>query len=147
MENPLSTTPLPQPEELNTEDGPVTQRLILVAEDSADSAVSISLHLQQTGYQVVMANDGEEAVKIAALTRPDLILMDLSMPVLDGLGATRRIREESPSQYIPIIAITAFSTSGFLQAAHDAGVDGYLTKPIDFKRMDDLIKALLPDRG
>lgn len=143
MENPLVTTRLSRPEDLENEDGTRKERLILVAEDSADSAIPISLHLQQSGYQVVMANDGEEAVKVAALSRPDLILMDLSMPVLDGLAATRRIREESPSPYIPIVAITAFSTSGFLQAAHDVGFDGYLTKPIDFNRMDDLIKTLL----
>jgi CheY-like chemotaxis protein len=142
MENPLETTRL-VPEDLDNEDGDKRERLILVAEDSPDSAIPISLHLQQSGYQVVMANDGEEAVKVAALSRPDLILMDLRMPVLDGLAATKRIREESPSPYIPIIAITAFSTSGFLQAAHDVGFDGYLTKPIDFNRMDDLIKTLL----
>jgi CheY-like chemotaxis protein len=143
MENPLDTTRLSQPKDSDNEDDDKRERLILVAEDSPDSAIPISLHLQQEGYQVVMAKDGEEAVKIAALSRPDLILMDLSMPVLDGLAATRRIREESPSPYIPIIAITAFSTSGFLQAAHDVGFDGYLTKPIDFNRMDDLIKTLL----
>jgi CheY-like chemotaxis protein len=143
MENPLETTRLSVPEDLDNEDGDKIERLILVAEDSPDSAIPISLHLQQAGYKVVMANDGEEAVKVTALSRPDLILMDLSMPVLDGLAATKRIREESPSPYIPIIAITAFSTSGFLQAAHDVGFDGYLTKPIDFNRMDDLIKTLL----
>jgi len=143
MENPLETNRLPTTEALEPEDAKTRERLILVAEDSPDSAVPISLHLQQAGFQVVMANDGEEAVKVATLSRPDLILMDLSMPVLDGLAATRRIREETPSPYIPIIAITAFSTSGFLQAAHDAGFDGYLTKPIDFDRMDDLIKTLL----
>lgn len=148
MENPLATTRLSRTEDLDNrdldnEDGSKRERIILVAEDSADSAIPISLHLQQSGYQVVMANDGEEAVKVTALSRPDLILMDLAMPVLDGLAATRRIREESPSPHIPIIAISAFSTSGFLQAAHDVGFDGYLTKPIDFGRMDDLIKTLL----
>ena len=143
MENPFETTRLPPTEDLNPEGAETRERVILVAEDSPDSAVPISLHLQQAGYQVVMANDGEEAVKVATLSRPDLILMDLAMPVLDGLGATKRIREECPSPYIPIIAITAFSTSGFLQAAHDAGFDGYLTKPIDFDRLDELIKTLL----
>lgn len=142
MENPFATNRLPTTEDLNPEDAGVKERLILVAEDSPDSAVPLSLHLQQAGYQVVMANDGEEAVKVATLSQPDLILMDLAMPVLDGLAATKRIREETPI-YIPIIAISAFSTSGFLQAAHDVGFDGYLTKPIDFDRMDDLIKTLL----
>jgi CheY-like chemotaxis protein len=141
MENPLETTELPRPEDWA--DVGKKERLILVAEDSPDSAIPISLHLQQSGYSVVMANDGLEAVRVAALSRPNLILMDLAMPELDGLAATKKIREESTSQYIPIIAVTAFSTSGFLQAAHDVGFDGYLTKPIDFERMDDLIKTLL----
>jgi len=143
MEDQFSTNPLHTTEELGTKEAPREYR-ILVAEDSPDSAVPISLHLQQSGYQVVIASDGEEAVRVANLTRPDLILMDISMPVLDGLGATRRIREESAPSYIPIIAISAFSTSGFLRAAHDVGFDGYLTKPINFDRLDELIKSLLP---
>lgn len=143
MDNPLATTRLPETEDLNTGQNTQREYRILVAEDAADSAVPISLHLQNSGYQVVIATDGEEAVKIASLTKPDLILMDISMPVLDGLAATRRIREESASPYIPIIAISAFTTSGFLQAAHDVGFDGYLTKPLDFNRMDELIKTLL----
>ena len=143
MENPFETTQLPTTEDLTPEEGGVRERVILLAEDSPDSAVPISLHLQQAGYQVVMASDGEEAVRAATLSRPDLILMDLAMPVLDGLAATRRIRAETPAPYIPIIAITAFSTSGFLQAAHDVGFDGFLTKPIDFEKMDELIRTLL----
>jgi CheY-like chemotaxis protein len=143
MDNPFETTRLPTTEDLNPESGGLRERVILVAEDSPDSAVPISLHLQQAGYQVVMANDGDEAVKIATVSRPDLILMDLAMPVLDGLAATKRIREEMPNAYIPIIAITAFSTSGFLQAAHDVGFDGFLSKPIDFDKLDELIRTLL----
>jgi CheY-like chemotaxis protein len=143
MDNPFETTRLPTTEDLNPESGGLRERVILVAEDSPDSAVPISLHLQQAGYQVVMANDGDEAVKIATVSRPDLILMDLAMPVLDGLAATKRIREEMPNAHIPIIAITAFSTSGFLQAAHDVGFDGFLTKPIDFDKLDELIRTLL----
>ena len=112
MENPFETTQLPGTEELNPEADGIRERVILVAEDSPDSAVPISLHLQQAGYKVVMANDGEEAVKLVSVSRPDLILMDLAMPVVDGLAATKRIREETPSPYIPIVAITAFSTSG-----------------------------------
>ena len=143
MEDPFATNRLPATEELDTKEDAQREYRILIAEDSADSAVPISLHLQQSGYQVVIASDGEEAVRVVALTRPDLILMDISMPVLDGLAATSRIREECAPSYIPIIAISAFSTSGFLKAAHDVGFDGYLTKPIDFERMDDLIKTLL----
>jgi len=144
MEDPFATNRLPTTEELASEDDAPKEYRILVAEDSADSAVPISLHLQDAGYQVVIASDGAEAVRVAALTKPDVILMDISMPVLDGLAATRQIREESAPSYIPIIAISAFSTSGFLRAAHDVGFDGYLTKPINFERLDELIKSLLP---
>ena len=145
MENPFATNRLPQTEVLDPE-GEKTEYRILVAEDSADSAAPISLHLQQLGYEVVIANDGEEAIKVTALTRPDLILMDLTMPVLDGLAATKRIREATAPGYIPIIAVSGLSTSGFLQAAHEAGFDGYLTKPVDFDRMDGLFKTLLGAR-
>ena len=141
MENPYLTNRLTETEDLNE---PLQKEtLILVAEDSADNAVPISLHLQQAGYQVVNASDGEEAVKIVGLSRPDLILMDLTMPVLDGLAATKKIREQSAPPHIPIVAISGLTTSGFLQAAHDVGFDGYLTKPVDFDRLDELIKTLL----
>jgi len=146
VENPLETKGLPEIEQLESDANVGKKYRILVAEDSAECVVPISLYLQQCGYEVVTAIDGEEALKVTALTGPDLILMDISMPVLDGLGAIRRLREQCAPAYIPIIAISAFSTSGFLQAAHDAGFDGYLTKPFDFNRMDALIKTLLPVR-
>ncbi len=118
--------------------------LVLVVDDTVDNLVIISLHLQQSGYRVVTATDGEEAIKVAALTHPDLILMDISMPGLDGLGATRKIREHPTLRPVPVIAVTAFTTEGFQRAAYDAGMEGYLTKPIDFERLNDLIRSLLP---
>lgn len=120
--------------------------LVLVVDDTVDNLVIISLHLQQSGYRVVTANDGEEAIKVASLTHPDLILMDISMPGLDGLGATRKIREHPTLRPVPVIAVTAFTTEGFQRAAYDAGMEGYLTKPIDFERLNDLIRSLLPVR-
>ena len=120
--------------------------LVLVVDDTVDNLVIISLHLQQSGYRVVTANDGEEAIKVAALTQPDLILMDISMPGLDGLGATRKIREHPTLRPVPVIAVTAFTTEGFQRAAYDAGMEGYLTKPIDFERLNDLVRSLLPVR-
>jgi two-component system cell cycle response regulator DivK len=78
---------------------------------------------------------------------PNLILMDISMPRLDGLGATRRIRENTALRNIPIIAVTAFGTEGFQRAAYDVGVSGYLTKPLDFARMHQLIARLLAPGG
>jgi CheY-like chemotaxis protein len=120
--------------------------LVLVVDDTVDNLVIVSLHLQQSGYRVVTATDGEEAIKVAALTHPDLILMDISMPGLDGLGATRKIREHPTLRPVPVVAVTAFTTEGFQRAAYDAGMEGYLTKPIDFERLNDLIRSLLPVR-
>lgn len=145
-------TPLPTSALAHDDDGAgaTTQEftaqdfLVLVVDDTVDNLVIISLHLQQTGYRVVTATNGEEAVRVATLTQPDLILMDLSMPELDGLGATRKIRELQALRAVPVVAVTAFTTEGFQRAAYDAGLDGYLTKPLDFERMNDLIRSLLP---
>jgi len=117
--------------------------LILVVDDSADNLAVISLYLQQQGYRVVTANNGEDAVAVAAQMLPNVILMDINLPNLDGLGATRRIRETDALREVPVIAITAFGTEGFQRAAYDVGVSGYLTKPIDLDRMHQLIARLL----
>jgi len=117
--------------------------LILVADDSVDNKVVISLDLQAEGYKVVTASNGEEAVDVARLTKPNLILMDISMPLLDGLAAARKIHEIETLQDVPVIAITALSTEGFQRAAYDVGVAGYLVKPIDFDRMHQLVRRLL----
>lgn len=146
MSDPFSTKRLSETVDLNINEGTQKDQLVLLAEDFADSAIPISLHLQQCGYRVLTAADGEEAVKATSISRPDVILMDIAMPILDGLGAARKIRADSSLPYIPIIAITAFNTGGFLQAAYDVGFDGYLTKPVDFDRMVDLIKSLLADK-
>ncbi|HVF49057.1 MAG TPA: response regulator [Pyrinomonadaceae bacterium] len=118
--------------------------LVLVVDDMVDNLVLISLHLQQSGYRVVTASDGEEALRVADITPPDIILMDISMPELDGLGATRKLREHPTLKEVPVIALTAFNTEGFRRAAYDVGIDGYLTKPIDFDRLYDLVRSLLP---
>jgi CheY-like chemotaxis protein len=117
---------------------------VLVVDDVVDNIVVISLTLQQAGYRVVTATNGEEAINVATLSNPNIILMDIGMPVLDGLGAARKMREDPALSRIPIIAITAFNTDGFLRAAYDVGFNGYLTKPINFDRLVDLIKSLLP---
>ncbi len=122
------------------------RKTILVVDDQNDNLVLVSLAMQDKGYRVVTASNGEEAVATAKLAHPDLILMDIAMPHLDGLEATRRIREQETLGTIPVIALTAFDTEGFRRAAHDAGFNGYLTKPIDFERLFKLIKMLLPER-
>src|SRR5215213_678678 len=148
--DPLATSGLPAlNEKPSSREGQTIEPkfLILVVDDSADNVAVISLDLQQQGYRVVTASNGEEAVALATQMMPNLILMDINLPTLDGLGATRRIRETEPLRDVPIVAITAFGTEGFQRAAYDAGVSGYLTKPIDFDRMHHLIARLVSPPG
>ena len=146
LKDPFATSGLPPLKETqNSRPAKPTEPkfLILVVDDSADNVAMISLALQTQGYRVVTANNGEDAVTVAAHTMPNLILMDINLPTLDGLGATRRILDSEALREVPIIAITAFGTEGFQRAAYDAGVSGYLTKPIDLDRMHQLIARLL----
>lgn len=137
---PRMTAELPQTNE--------TGQTVLVVDDMSDNLILISLSLQDMGYRVVTATNGADALSVAKLARPDLILMDIAMPQQDGLAATRRIREEAELQTVPVVALTAFDTDGFRQAAFDAGFNGYLTKPIDFDRLRNLITKLLArDKG
>ena len=148
--DPLATSGLPTlKKDSSSRESQTTEPkfLILVVDDSADNVAVISLDLQHQGYRVVTASNGEDAVNVAAQTLPNLILMDINLPTLDGLGATRRIRETDALREVPVVAITAFGTEGFQRAAYDAGVDGYLTKPLDFDRMHQLIARLLSPQG
>ena len=148
--DPLATSGLPalNRNKVSSEDQPIEPKfLILVVDDSADNVAMISLFLQQQGYRVVTAGNGEDAIAIATQMMPNLILMDINLPALDGLGATRRIRENDALRDIPVVAITAFGTEGFQRAAYDVGVAGYLTKPLDLDRMHQLIARLLSPTG
>lgn len=150
QKDPLATSGLPPIErkDVSIQPQPVEPKfLILVVDDSADNVAMISLDLQQQGYRVVTASNGEDAITVAISMMPNLILMDINLPTLDGLGATRRIRENDALREVPIIAITAFGTEGFQRAAYDAGVSGYLTKPLDLDRMHQLIGRLLSPSG
>ena len=148
--DPLATSGLP-PLDKNkaaSEDRQIEPKfLILVVDDSTDNVAMISLFLQQQGYRVLTAGNGEDAITVATQMMPNLILMDINLPTLDGLGATRRIRENDALRDIPIVAITAFGTEGFQRAAYDVGVSGYLTKPLDLDRMNQLIARLLSPTG
>src|ERR1044072_9765670 len=107
--DPLATSGLPPLKEskASSEGQPMVPKfLILVVDDSADNVAMISLFLQQQGYRVVTAGNGEDAIAIATQMIPNLILMDINLPALDGLGATRRIRENDALRDIPIVAIT-----------------------------------------
>lgn len=148
--DPLATSGLPtfKRNEVPREGQPAEPKfLILVVDDSADNLAVISLALQHQGYRVVTANNGEDAVTVAGQTLPNLILMDINLPTLDGLGATRRIRDTEALRDVPVVAITAFGTEGFQRAAYDVGVSGYLTKPLDLDRMLQLVARLLSSSG
>ncbi len=117
---------------------------VLVVEDDEDIRLAMRLALEDFGYRVIEAGNGEEAVEAAWRTCPSIILMDLSLPILDGLTATRRIREDPQMKEVPIVAVTAQHESQFRANALAAGCNAYTTKPIDFDWLNDLIIQLLP---
>lgn len=116
---------------------------ILLVEDTEDNRFMMRRLLEMTGYRVVEATNGEEAVMIAEQETPKLILMDLSLPVIDGLAATRLIRKLPQLGETPIIAVSAHDSSDFQSDAFDAGCNSYITKPIDFNELEQLIAELL----
>jgi two-component system, cell cycle response regulator DivK len=116
---------------------------VLLVEDTEDNRFMMRRLLEMTGFRVVEAMNGEEAVKLAKAESPELILMDLSLPVIDGLAATRLIRKLPDFKSTPIIAVSAHDTSDFQAEAMEAGCNSYVTKPIDFSELEDLIAELL----
>lgn len=116
---------------------------VLLVEDTEDNRFMMKRLLEMSGYDVVEAVNGEEAVKLASAEHPDVILMDLSLPVVDGLGATRRIRAMAGPRRVPIIAVSAHDTADFHSEAVAAGCDAYITKPIDFAELEELVTRLL----
>lgn len=129
-----------EPDKSKHQPGP--KRLLLV-EDSEDNRFMLRRLLEMGGYQVVEAVNGPEAVRIAEQGRPHLILMDLSLPIIDGLAATRKIRQMPRLANVPIIAVSAHDSADFHAQALEAGCDGYITKPIDFTQLEDLITRFL----
>src|SRR5215210_6601728 len=122
------------------------QRIVMVVEDFEDNRFMMRRLLEMSGYRVVEAVNGEQAVEIANKERPHLILMDLSLPLLDGLAATRRIRQESSLRDVPIVAVSAHDTADFHADALAAGCNDYVTKPIDFDQLEALLGKLLTRR-
>ena len=119
-------------------------KTVLVVEDFEDNRFMMRRLLEMSGYRVVEAVNGREAVDMAVSERPDLILMDLSLPHLDGLAATRRIREHEGLGRVPIVAVSAHDTSDFHAEALAAGCNEYVTKPIDFDQLESLLRRLVP---
>ncbi len=120
---------------------------ILLVEDNEMNRDMLSRRLSRRGYEVVIATDGQEGVSLAASIAPDLILMDMSLPVIDGWEATKRIKAASATAGVPVIALTAHAMSGDREQALAAGCDDYDTKPIELDRLLGKIAAQLERVG
>jgi len=116
---------------------------VLLVEDTEDNRQMMKRLLEMSGYRVVEAINGVEAVKVANEIRPQIILMDLSLPFIDGLAATRRIRSLPGLNQVPIVAVSAHDSADFHSDALDAGCNAYITKPIDYSELEDLVNHLL----
>jgi two-component system cell cycle response regulator DivK len=117
---------------------------ILVVEDQEDNRQILRDLLTSTGYEMVEAENGEEALSVAAAKRPDLILMDIQLPILDGYEATRRLKADPALKAIPVIAITSYALSGDEEKARAAGCDDYVTKPYSPRKLLAKIRDYLP---
>ncbi|MDQ6653659.1 MAG: response regulator [Acidobacteriota bacterium] len=118
-------------------------RTVLIVEDADDARYFMRLELVHLGYRVVEAENGAKAVEVAQREHPDIILMDLSLPIMDGIAATEKIRATDGLEGVHIIAVTAHQERDFRKGAKAAGFDAYLTKPIDIDWLGELIKGLL----
>ena len=116
---------------------------ILLVEDNEMNRDMLTRRLQRKGYEVVIAVDGEEAVRMAQSQAPDLILMDIRLPVMDGCEAVRQIKIMQETQSIPIIALTAHAMAGDMEKFMNTGCDDYDIKPIDLPRLLEKMQALL----
>lgn len=116
---------------------------ILLVEDNEMNRDMLSRRLIRKGHEVVMATDGQQGVAMAGREKPDLILMDMSLPVIDGWEATRRVKAADATRAIPVIALTAHAMAGDREKALEAGCDDYDTKPVDINRLLDKIATLL----
>jgi two-component system cell cycle response regulator DivK len=120
-------------------------RTILLVEDHEDNRIVYRTMLEHFGYTVLLAGDGAEGVRLARERRPDLILMDVSIPVMDGWEATRTLKADPATGKIPIIALTAHALAADRQRADEVGCDGYLAKPVEPRRVLEEVRRFLGD--
>ena len=120
-----------------------TMAKILLVEDNEMNRDMLSRRLEKKGFQVIVAADGAQGVQVATEQAPDLILMDMSLPVMDGWEATRKLKAAASTRAIPVIALTAHAMAGDHQKASEAGCEDYDTKPIDLPRLLSKMQALL----
>ena len=119
---------------------------ILYVEDNEDNIYVVKNRFARAGFTVLVATDGEQGVAMAATERPDLILMDLRLPGLDGWEATKQIKAQPGTRHIPIIALTAHAMTGDREKALAAGCDDFDTKPVEMPRLLEKVRALLPKK-
>lgn len=120
---------------------------ILLIEDNEMNRDMLSRRLERKGYETIIAVDGQEGVEKTKSEKPDLVLMDMSLPVLDGWEATRKLKSNSVTQAIPIIGLSAHAMSGDREKAIEAGCDDYDTKPVELPRLLEKIESLLNPEG
>ncbi|RJP47169.1 MAG: response regulator [Anaerolineaceae bacterium] len=116
---------------------------VLIVEDNVDNYELVRFLLERAGYQVLSASNGVEGVDAAKREQPDMILMDLSMPEMDGWKATAHLKSDDATRKIPVLALTAHTLPGDRKRAIDAGCDGYISKPINVASFDKLVATLL----
>lgn len=119
---------------------------ILIVDDNQDSRELAVKVLKNRGYQMIEASDGEEALEKALAEKPDLILMDISIPKINGYEVTRRLKSQTDFKATPIIALTAHAMKGDKEKALEAGCDGYISKPINVHELPDQIKSYMKDK-
>ena len=128
-------------------DSDETRATVLLVEDTEDNRQMMRRLLEMSGYRVVEAVNGKQAIEVVKEERPELILMDLSLPFVDGLAATREIRGLPEFDRVPIIAVSAHDTADFHNEALEAGCDVYVTKPIDYPELEELVQEMLARNG
>jgi CheY-like chemotaxis protein len=116
---------------------------VLVVEDNEMNRDMLSRRLTRRGFQVIFAVDGQQGVDLARSERPDIILMDMSLPVMDGWEATRRVKSDDATRGVPVIGLTAHAMAGDREKAIDAGCDDYDTKPVELERLIGKMERLL----
>lgn len=127
----------------------MTKKKILIIEDNEQNLYLATFLLEKRGYNVVQARNGQQGLEVAASEHPDLILLDIQLPVMDGYEVARRLKQAEETKLIPIVAVTSYAMAGDRETVLAAGCEGYLEKPIDPDSFVDQVKKFLPqgERG
>ena len=128
---------------MSAEAGPARTQVILAADDDEDILELVAFRLERSGYTVVRAHDGEQALQVARETLPDLIVLDVMMPKMDGYEVTRALRADEATRRIPVILLTARVQDGDVQRGFDAGADDYVRKPFSPQELRSRVQAIL----